>query len=78
MKVAKNGERSFAKVSHPFTFTVPTHEYRSLPIPCLEGTKVGDCFVNVTSLPEELDLFMEVNPRIPEQKSERSAFGSCS
>jgi AIPR protein len=49
----------------PFTFTVPTHEYRSLPIPGLEGTKVGDCFVTVTSLPEELDRFMEVNPRVP-------------
>ena len=49
----------------PFTFVVPTHEYRSLPIPGLEGTKVGDCFVTVTSLPQELDRFMEVNPRVP-------------
>jgi hypothetical protein len=49
----------------PFTFTVPTHEYRSLPIPGLEGTKVGDCFVTVTALPEKLDDFMEVNPRVP-------------
>jgi hypothetical protein len=49
----------------PFTFTVPTSEYRSLPIPGLEGTKVGDCFVGVTELPEQLDHFMEVNPRVP-------------
>src|ERR1700730_15547095 len=48
-----------------FTFTIPTAEYRSLPIPGLEGTKVGDCFVNVTALPEELENFMEVNPRVP-------------
>jgi len=52
-------------VSLPFTFTVPTTEYRSLPIPGLDGTKVGDCFVSVTALPEELDRFMEVNPRVP-------------
>lgn len=49
----------------PFTFTVPTTEYRSLPIPGLEGTKIGDCFVNVTALPEELENFMQVNPRVP-------------
>jgi hypothetical protein len=51
--------------SLPFTFTVPTHEYRSLPIPGLDGTKVGDCFIQVTALPEELEKFMEVNPRVP-------------
>src|SRR5436309_480759 len=60
-----NGVRPNATLSLPFTFTVPTHEYRSLPIPGLEGTKVGDCFVSVTALPEELDHFMEVNPRVP-------------
>jgi len=52
-------------VSLPFKFTVPTSEYRSLPIPGLLGTRVGDCFVKVTELPEELDRFMEVNPRVP-------------
>jgi len=54
-----------SSVSLPFTFTVPTMEYRSLPIPGLDGTKIGDCFVSVTALPEELDQFMEVNPRVP-------------
>jgi hypothetical protein len=54
-----------SSLSLPFTFTIPTAEYRSLPIPGLEGTKVGDCFVNVTDRPEELDNFMEVNPRVP-------------
>jgi hypothetical protein len=51
--------------SLPYIFTVPTQEYRSLPIPGLEGTKVGDCFVEVTALPDQLDDFMEVNPRVP-------------
>src|SRR6185295_15071442 len=60
----RSAERS-SPPSLPFVFTVPTHEYRSLPIPGLDGTKVGDCFVSVTSLPEELDSFMEVNPRVP-------------
>jgi hypothetical protein len=54
-----------AEVSAPFTFKIPTHEYRSLPIPGLDGTKVGDCFVSVTGLPEELGNFMKVNPRVP-------------
>ena len=26
---------------------------------------MGDCFVSVTALPEDLDKFMEVNPRVP-------------
>ena len=49
----------------PYTFTIPTHEYRSLPIPSLDGAKIGDCFVEVTALPDRLDDFMEVNPRVP-------------
>src|SRR6516162_1246826 len=49
----------------PYTFTIPTHEYRSLPIPSLDGAKIGDCFVEVTALPDRLDAFMEVNPRAP-------------
>jgi hypothetical protein len=49
----------------PFVFSLLTQEYRSLPIPGLEGTKMGDCFVEVTALPERLDEFMEVNPRVP-------------
>ena len=65
----ENGVRPNASaspsISLPFTFNVPTLEYRSLPIPGLEGTKMGDCFVAVTALPEELDNFMEVNPRVP-------------
>ena len=52
-------------VRRPYTFTIPTREYRSLPIPSLEGAKIGDCFVEVTALPDRLDDFMEVNPRVP-------------
>ena len=49
----------------PFTFVIATNEYRSLPIPSLDGAKVGDCFVEVMALPDRLDEFMEVNPRVP-------------
>ncbi len=56
---------SSAPAYKPYTFTVPTQEYRSLPIPGLEGTKLGDCFVEVMSLPDGLDEFMKVNPRVP-------------
>src|SRR5438552_13219952 len=66
---------SNASVSVPFTFTIPTHEYRSLPIPGLDGTKVGDCFVSVTALPEELDHFMEVNPRVPNRSQKNVLSG---
>ena len=54
-----------AEFLQPFQFTIPATEYRSLPIPGLAGTKVGDCFVRVTDLPEELDRYMQVNPRVP-------------
>ena len=54
-----------APTLRPYSFTVPTPEYRSLPIPGLEGTKVGDCFVEVIALPDGLDEFMRVNPRVP-------------
>lgn len=56
---------SDADASLSYVFTIPTQEYRSLPIPGLDGTKMGDCFVEVTALPDRLDDFMEVNPRVP-------------
>jgi hypothetical protein len=65
MKTATVVKPQAPVLSTPFTFKVPTSEYRSLPIPGLEGTKMGDCFVSVTDLPEQLDQFMEVNPRVP-------------
>jgi len=74
MKI-ETGVQPNASPSLPFTFTVPTHEYRSLPIPGLEGTKVGDCFVSVTALPEELDGFMEVNPRVPNRTQKQVLSG---
>jgi hypothetical protein len=57
--------RAVAPASSTYTFTLPTQEYRSLPIPTLDGAKVGDCFVAVTALPDRLDDFMKVNPRVP-------------
>jgi len=58
-----------AKASNcTLVFTLPVNEYRSLPIPGLPGTKVGDCFVVVTELPEQLDAFMKVNPRVPSRR----------
>lgn len=50
--------------SHPLIFKVPTDHYRALPIPGIHA-KVGDCFVKVTDLPQELENFMNVNPRVP-------------
>ena len=50
-----------------FSFTIHTPEFRSLPIPGVVGAKVGDCFVKTSELPERLDDFMEVNPRVPKR-----------
>ncbi len=51
--------------AQPVVFTIPTPHYRTLPIPGVEHSKLGDCFIRVMDLPEELEQFMEVNPRVP-------------
>ena len=54
------------KKGYPMTITIPTDEFRSLPIPGVNGTaKLSECFVKVTDIPEMLDKYMEVNPRVP-------------
>lgn len=54
--------------STSFRFTIQTPEFRNLPIPGVAGSpKVGDCYVRVTDLPERLDQFMKVNPRVPKR-----------
>lgn len=45
--------------------SVPTEEYRSVPMPGVNSAKMGTCYVRVTDLPGEFDKFMEVNPRVP-------------
>lgn len=54
----------------PLQFSVPTDEYRSQPIPGLPSCKVGHCFVRVTHLPEALDGFLKVNPRVPNRNAQ--------
>jgi hypothetical protein len=48
-----------------FTFSIHTDEYRSQPIPGVKDAKIGHCFVSVADLPNWLEEFMEVNPRVP-------------
>jgi len=61
---ARNGNPN--KISGSFTFAIQTPEFRNQPIPGLSNeAKVGHCFVRVTDLPERLDDFMQVNPRVP-------------
>jgi hypothetical protein len=62
-------------VSLPYIFTVPADDFRSLPIAGLGGQKVGDCFVKVTDLPDELEHFMEVNPRVPRRNQKNVLTG---
>lgn len=59
-----------AKKSQVYSFTLPTGEYRALPVPGLEedssNAKLASCFVPCESLPGELEGWMGVNPRKPE------------
>lgn len=57
-------------------FTLPTNEFRSLPIPGIGNSgKLGNCFVRVTDIPEELSSFMEVNPRVPNRSRKGTLSG---
>jgi hypothetical protein len=47
------------------TFSIPVDEYRSIPIPGFKEASLGTCFARVTDIPEQLDDFMRVNPRVP-------------
>src|SRR5262249_19737534 len=40
-----------------------------LPIPGYPDAKVGTCFVRVTELPEKLDEWLQVNPRVPKRSA---------
>jgi hypothetical protein len=59
-----------ATTSRPLQFVLPTQEYRSQPIPGLSPCKVGDCFVRVIDIPDALDGFMKVNPRVPNRSKQ--------
>ena len=58
--VAENG------ALYPFTFKIPVTAYRSIPLPSIEGARIGDCFISVLDLPLELGNHMQVNPRAPD------------
>ncbi len=51
------------------TFEVQTDEYRAQPIPGTHA-KLGHCFVRVNDLPEALENFMKVNPRVPSRRKD--------
>ncbi|WP_448596900.1 AIPR family protein [Thermoleptolyngbya sp.] len=52
-----------------FEFSLPTEEYRSLPVPfgdsAIRKLQLATFFVPVEALPDQLRDWMEVNPRIP-------------
>jgi AIPR protein len=75
MTRSSQGGRARAVAPHPFNWTIPTTEYRSLPIPGIPGAKVGDCFVRVVDLPPELEDYMDVNPRSPSRRADDSLKG---
>jgi hypothetical protein len=64
MQTATNAAYKQPKNS-ALVLNIPATELRSLPIPGFENAKVYTCFVRVTDLPNTLDNYMAVNPRVP-------------
>ena len=68
-----------AKSTGSVVVSLPTDEFRSLPIPFSSGPdkdkqpKMGTCFVHLRDLPEELRDWMGVNPRTPVIKKDHLA-----
>jgi hypothetical protein len=56
-------------------FTLPADEFRSLPVPGLDGAKLGTAFVSVADLPDELGEFVRVNPRVPKRTAKGTLSG---
>lgn len=56
-------------------FTLPTDEYRALPIPGYPEAKSGMCFVRATDIPPKIDDWMKVNPRVPKRTGENVVTG---
>lgn len=61
-------------------FRLPTDEYRALPFPHSatrtgHRARIGTCFVPVDQLPDGLDDWMEVNPRIPKKNKKDKLVG---
>lgn len=55
---------------------VPIKDFRTLPIPGVDSNaKVGLCYISILDLPETLDAFLELNPRIPSRNKKGSLSG---
>ncbi|MEG4066028.1 AIPR family protein [Microcoleus sp. Pol11C2] len=63
-----------------FEFSLPLEEFRSQPVPVQgldrKAIVLSDCFVDVNSLPVELQEWLEVNPRIPKFTTKNKLAGS--
>jgi len=66
-------------MTETFEFSLPLEEFRSQPIPVQgfdrKAIVLSDCFVEVNSLPAELQEWLEVNPRIPKFTSKNKLAG---
>ncbi len=45
--------------------TMPVDDFRSLPIPGVDSSKLGVAYVRVLDIPDSLDTYMKINPRVP-------------
>jgi len=63
-----------------FEFSLPLEEFRSQPVPVQgldrKAIVLSDCFVDVNSLPLELQEWLEVNPRIPKFTTKNKLAGT--
>lgn len=57
--VSKTTDKNVLKI------VLPISDFRSLPIPGVESARLGVCFIKVKDIPDSLDNFMEINPRVP-------------
>lgn len=53
------------KENNTLQIDIPVNDFRSLPIPGVDSARLGVTYVRVIDIPDALDKYMEINPRVP-------------
>lgn len=72
LQAAVNESKRFVKTRKQggLVLELPVENFQSMTIPGLEGNaKIGTCYIRVTDVPEMLDYYMKVNPRVPNRNA---------
>lgn len=62
----------------PIEFRIPADEHRVMQVPCngaISKAKLATCFVRVEDVPQELENWMSINPRIPRRNTKGALAG---